>query len=247
MLPKQEVVEDACSQFNLADPLRGSRAAATYTDNQELNYQFTRTVSGHKRSVPAPANAAAENRHPSQRACRELFRSNHEQAGPSAQPQPGLHPSAEACAPTQATPAPVPQPPVMLCAPVADPWSLLLFNSGQVLHNRLSSSSLVSSTTATGQQLLQLEIQLQALLGIRRDEEGSDNVCWVDHGLLHYSHGILQFCRVYGDAECAQVSNAWPVVISNHETLCDKNVLSASTLLHCGQQARSATLSTHLC
>lgn len=207
MLPKE-----ACSQFSLADPLRGSRAAATYTDNQELNYQITRTFSGHKRSVPA--TVAAEHRNPSQRACRELFRPNNEQAGPSAQGQPGTHPSAEASAPlpsTQATPAPVPQPPTMLCAPVADPWSLLLSNSGQVLHNRLTSSSLLPSTTATGQQLVQLEIQLQALLGIRRDEEGTNNTCWVDHGLLHYSQGVLQFHRIYGDAECAQVINAWPL------------------------------------
>lgn len=210
MLPKEELAEEACSQLSLAGPLRGSHAAPTNTDNQALYHQITRTVSGHKRSVPA--TVAAEHRNPSQRACRELFRADNEQAGPSAQGQSGLHPSAQALFPTQATPAPVAQPPTVLCTLVADPRSLLLSNSGQVLHSRLTSSSLLPSTTAT--QLLQLEIQLQGLLGIRKDEEGSDNICWVDHGLLHYGQGVLQFHRLYGDAECAQVTNAQP--LPNH-------------------------------
>ena len=219
MSPKEEVVAEACSQLSLADP-SGESCAAARSDSQELYHQITRSVSGHKRSVPA--TAATERKNSSQRACRELFRPHHAQAGPSAQP--GLHPSEQsprsplaeanaALGARQATPAQIAQSPTILapqlCAPVADAWSLLLSNSGQVLHNRLRTSNLLPLTTATGQQLLQLEAQLQALLGIRKDEEGTNNICWVDHGFLHYPQGILHFHRIYGDAECAQVTDSW--------------------------------------
>ena len=233
---KEEVAEEACSHLSLADPLGGLRAAAADTNKQQLYHQITRTVSGHKRSVPATAAAARTK--PSQRACRELFIPHDEQAGPSARP--GVHPSeqaprsplAEANAAVdarRATPAQVAQPstflPPALCAPVADPCSLLLSNSGQVLHSRLSSSNLLPSTTAAGQQLLQLEVQLQALLGIRQHEEGTNNICWVDHGFLHYPQGTLHFYRMYGDAECAQVSCA---LLSSHVVCCE-TVFSENT------------------
>lgn len=244
---KEEVVEEASSQLSLAHPLRGSCAAAARTGNQELHQHITRTVSGHKRSVPA--TASAEGRNPSQRACRELFSPDHEQAGPSAQPV--MHPSEQAprfplaeadtaLASTNATPAWVAQSPTVLasapfaqsptllaCLPIAsvpDPWSLLLSNSSQVLHNRLSSSNLLPSTTATGQQLLQLEIQLQALLGIREDEESPHIICWVDHGFLHYPQGILHFHRIYGDAECAQVTTSCPLLYGDkYDIVCAHN------------------------
>lgn len=214
---KEEVVENACSQLSLAEPSEGSCAAAAHTDSK-----IARTVSGHKRSVPA--TAATERRNHSQRACRELFRPHHAQAGPSAQP--GTHPSdllpisplAEAnvaLSARQATAAQVAQPPTVspsaVCAPVSDSCSVLRSNSGQVLHNRLSSSNLLPSTTATGQQLLQLEVQLQGLLGIRKDEDGTNNICWVDHGFLHYAQGVLYFHGFYGDAECAQVTASSPL------------------------------------
>ena len=143
---KEEVVENACSQLSLAEPSEGSCAAAAHTDSK-----IARTVSGHKRSVPA--TAATERR-------------NH---------------------------------------------------------------------AATGQQLLQLEVQLQGLLGIRKDEDGTNNICWVDHGFLHYAQGVLYFHGFYGDAECAQVTASWPLS-------CDINCQSVySELYHytiwfCSQQ-----------
>ena len=219
---KEEVAEETCSHLSFADLLRGSCATAARTDYQELYHKVPRIVSGHKR--PVPATPSAERRNPSQRACRELFSPDHEQAGPSARPV--MHPSEQAPGSAlagtdaalnsrQTAPAQVAQSPTVLapalCVPVTDLWPLMLPNSSQVLHNRLSSSNLLPSTTATGQQLLHLEVQLQTLLGIRKDEEGTHNICWVDHGFLHYSQGILHFHRIYGDAECAQVTTSCPL------------------------------------
>lgn len=223
MLSAKDVVEEACSQLRVAHPLQWSDTAAAHSHNQSLHQQITRTVSGHKR--PGSATTAADRKTPSQRACRELFSPDKEQAAPAAQPLQGMQPSQQAprlplaeanaaLTPRQAAPAQVAQPffaqTSVPCLPVADSWSLLLGSSGQVLHNRLHSSNLLPSTTATGQQLLELETQLQALLGIRKGEQGTDNICWVDHGFVHYTQGIMHFYRIYGDAECAQVSHACP-------------------------------------
>ena len=247
MSPKDEVVEEGCSHLSLADPLGGSSAAAAHTDNQELYHQITRTVSGHKRSFPA--TAAAERREPSQRACRELFSPHHEQAGPAAQP--GMHPSEQAqrsplatadaaFASIQATPAQAADLPTVLapapCVPVVDELPSLLSNSGEVLRNRLSNSNLLPSTTVTGQQLLRLEFQLQALLRMRQSEDGTDNICWVDHGFLHYSQGILHFYRIYGDAECAQVTNS---CFLSCETVCGEH--NRHAIWFCSQHCTSTS------
>lgn len=85
-------------------------------------------------------------------------------------------------------------------------WSQLLGRSAQVLHARLSSYKLLPDHTVSGQQLLQLEAEVQSLLGLRQSDEGdADNVCWVDNGLLLHPEGVKSFAITYGDAECTQV------------------------------------------
>ena len=86
-------------------------------------------------------------------------------------------------------------------------WSQLPAHSAQVLHARLSACALLPEHTATGQQLLEIELQIQSILGVRKAERGedADNVCWVDNGLLLCPEGVKSFAIAYGDAECAQV------------------------------------------
>ena len=218
---KREIVEEAGSQLSLGGPLQRRHVSASQTNNDILPQHTTPTVSAHKRSVSVITPATDQR--PSQRACRELFSPNSAQAAPavfSQQPVDIHYPGQSSRSPlaltstdhaqSQATPIQLAQPPSAATpvptVPVADLWSLLLANSGQVLHQRLSNSNLLSPPTATGQELLELEVQLQALLGIRQDEEGSDNVCWVDHGFLHYAQGVMYFHGMYGDAECGQVT-----------------------------------------
>lgn len=216
---KREMVEEACSQLSCPGPLQPPHVPASNMNKDVLHQQITPTVSGHKR--PGTAITTPDCQRPSQRTCRELFFSpDCSQAAPAisaqqptnARPheQASRFPVAEASAQVayrQTTPTQLAQPPVaaMPVQSVADPWSLLLANSSWVLRQRLSSSNLLSPAMGTGRQLLELEVQLQALLGIRKDEEGSDNICWVDHGFLHYAQGVMYFHRMYGDDECAQV------------------------------------------
>lgn len=210
------------SQLGFADPLPHSRPNPAPANSREaLSPDIPRAVSGHKRSsleVLGPSDC----QNASKVLCRNLFSPDTEQfASSSAAPQSlAMHPSQNSPSPMaeantqpssgQAPPAQSGQPPSALTpvrrTPTPDPWSSLLGGSSQVLHNRLTISNLLPSITATGQQLLEVEAQLQALLGMRRDEEGSNNICWVDHSFVNGTHGVLQFHRIYGDAECAQVT-----------------------------------------
>lgn len=218
---KPEVVNEAGSQLSFAGHLQRPNLSPGHINHDHMHQPITCTVSGHKRSIQA--TTPANEQRPSQRTCRELFSPDSPQAAlamfaqqpvnmhlPGQPPTSPLALASSELARRQATPTQVAHPPSatrpMPSVPVTDPWSLLLANSSLVLHERLSSSNLTPHATASGRQLLELEVQLQALLGVRKDEEGSDNVCWVDHGFLHYAQGVMHFHRMYGDAECAQVN-----------------------------------------
>jgi len=74
-----------------------------------------------------------------------------------------------------------------------------------VLRSRLGRCDLLPEHTAAGRQLLELEAQLQSLVGARKPVDDADEFCWVDNGLLLYPEGVKCFAISYGDAECAQV------------------------------------------
>lgn len=233
---KPKFVDEAASQLTFAGPLQRPNLSPGHMSHGQMHQQITSTVGGHKRSIQA--TTPENEQRPSQRTCRELFSPDSAQAAPAlfAQqlvdmhlprqpPTPTLGLASSELARRQATPTQVAHPPSATTpvpsVPVADPWSLLLANSSLVLRERLSSSNLTPAATATGRQLLELEVQLQALLGVRKDEEGSGNVCWVDHGFLHYAQGVMYFHRMYGDAECAQViqpcsSITWLLLMMNN-------------------------------
>ena len=162
-------------RFSDSAPLRSTRREL-FSPSQHLSPQTS--VAAHLSCM-----------HPPQHLPRPLFTEGHTRHG-----------SSQAAAPIGHAPRTAP-----VLHPAPDPCSALLGSSSAVLSHRLLSNNLSPSTTATGQQLLNLEVQLQALLGIRSDEEGGNNICWVDSGILNYVQGVLHFHRIYGDAECAQV------------------------------------------
>ena len=90
-------------------------------------------------------------------------------------------------------------------SPVACALPLLQGRSAEVLHLRLGRCDLLPEHTAAGRQLLEMEAQLQSLVGARKPVDDADEVCWVDNGLLLYPEGVKCFAISYGDAECAQV------------------------------------------
>ena len=90
-------------------------------------------------------------------------------------------------------------------SPLTASWSLLQPYSAQVLQARLGRCDLLPENTATGRQLLEMEVQLQRLVGARIPVDDADEVCWVDDGLLMYPEGVKCFAISHGDAECAQV------------------------------------------
>lgn len=91
-------------------------------------------------------------------------------------------------------------------SPLTASWSLLQSHSAQVLQARLGRCDLLPENTATGRQLLEMEVQLQSLVGARTPVDDADEVCWVDNGLLMYPEGVKCFAISHGDAECAQVA-----------------------------------------
>ena len=214
--------QETWSQLGFAVPMPHSRSTPAPTNLQACSAAIPRALSGHKRSA-IEAVGPPDCLNASKVVCRNLFSPGTGLSAPAsaAHQQPTRHPSqtSPASPPAEASSSPDPgqaqtaqtgQPPSAL-TPVRrtqtpHPWSSLFSSSSQVLRNRLTISNLLPATTATGQQLLQSEAQLQALLGMRQDEEGSDNICWVDHSFVNSAHGVLQFYMKYGDAECAQVT-----------------------------------------
>ena len=90
-------------------------------------------------------------------------------------------------------------------SPVACAVPQLQGRSAEVLRSRLGRCDLLPEHTAAGRQLLELEAQLQSLVGARKPVDDVDEVCWVDNGLLLYPEGVKSFAISYGDAESAQV------------------------------------------
>lgn len=95
-------------------------------------------------------------------------------------------------------------------SPVACALPLLQGRSAEVLHLRLGRCDLLPEHTAAGRQLLELEAQLQSLVGARKPVDDADELCWVDNGLLLYPEGVKCFVISYGEAECAQVIHRPP-------------------------------------
>ncbi len=233
MRRKDEPVEEVCSQLGIQSPshpqLNPSLRSILLRQGLHTPQQLVRTHSVRKRSLGQAFDMPLQAERPT--TYRGLFTDNKEQAQSSAAPLQADCSKISASQQLQAQGArsplgeanmehdPINAIPVSHHMPqhgqrdhpesnrLTATWSQLPAHSAQVLHARLSACALLPEHTATGQQLLEIELQIQSILGVRKAERGedADNVCWVDNGLLLCPEGVKSFAIAYGDAECAQV------------------------------------------
>ncbi|DBA81006.1 TPA: hypothetical protein ACH3X2_007212 [Trebouxia sp. C0005] len=124
-------------------------------------------------------------------------------------------------------------------SPAACALPLLQGRSAEVLQSRLGRCDLLPAHTAAGRQLLEMEAQLQSLVGARKPVDDADEVCWVDNGLLLYPEGVKCFAICYGDAECAQMLQGLSQVVSRWR--CSPNSHHCTDESHKSFQAKAAS------
>jgi len=231
---KDASTQEICSQSVKQQPADAHLApkAQFHRLQQELKtpQQHARSYSGQKRRISQSSDLLLSTERSKQQRVtqRDLFRADKEQSQSSLASQPAQ------CSPTSAlhqlhaaspqlarpplveantelnSPTPMSQQAIdtsLHSSPVASALPLLQGRSAEVLHSRLSRCDLLPEHTATGRQLLEMEAQLQSLVGARKPFDNADEVCWVDNGLLLYPEGVKSFAISYGDAECAQVTD----------------------------------------
>jgi len=197
---------------------------------QELQtpQQHARSYSGQKRRISQSSDLLLSTERSKQQRVtqRDLFRADKEQSQSSLASQPAQCSPTSALHQLHAAPPQLARPPLvdantelnsptlmsqqaidmsLHSIPAACALPLLQGRSAEVLHSRLGRCDLLPEHTAAGRQLMEMEVQLQSLVGARQPVDNADDVCWVDNGLLLYPEGVKCFAISYGDAECAQV------------------------------------------
>ena len=97
----------------------------------------------------------------------------------------------------------LPQPPPEPCQQL---WTALPAKTRQTLSRRLITGGLRPEASASGYQVLQLELHAQGLFGARSPLE---DACWLDDSAIRTRQtnqlGVARFHSAFGDIECAQV------------------------------------------
>ena len=226
--------EDICSQSVKQQPADAHLSQfQRFQQDSQTPQQHARSYSGQKRRISQSSDLLLSTERSQQQRVtqRELFRADKEQLQSSLASQPAQ------CSPTSALHQLHPASPQLARPPLVDANTelnsrslvsqqatdtslhsipvacavpLLQGRSAEVLRSRLGRCDLLPEHTAAGRQLLELEAQLQSLVGARKPVDDADEVCWVDNGLLLYPEGVKPFAISYGDAECVQVIHRPP-------------------------------------
>lgn len=97
-------------------------------------------------------------------------------------------------------------------------WTALPTKTRQTLSRRLITGGLRREASASGYQVLQLELHAQGLFGARSPLE---DACWLDDSAIWTRQanqlGVARFHSAFGDIECAQVcTNVYHVGLILH-------------------------------
>ena len=97
----------------------------------------------------------------------------------------------------------LPQPPPEPCQQL---WTVLPAKTRQTLRGRLITGGLQPEASASGYQVLQIEVHAQGLFGARSPRE---DACWLDDSAIWTRQlnqlGIAKFHAEFGDSECTRV------------------------------------------